>query len=60
VNDEITLEHDLDQVLGLMTADGAEGASLLDEAMPPVASAIAEPEDADGDGDGDEDLSDDD
>lgn len=32
--DEIVSEHDVDAVLGLMTADGTEAASLLDEAAP--------------------------
>jgi hypothetical protein len=43
---EITLEHDVDFVLGLMTAEGAEGASLLGEAMP-IADAVAADPDQD-------------
>lgn len=55
MSDEITLEHDVDAVLGLVRAEGAEAGSLLDE---PTWDAAHEPEDdegSEGDGDGSED-----
>jgi hypothetical protein len=63
--DEIVLEEDLDQVLGLMTADGTEHAALLDEAPAGAASTPPgwEPETGpDGDPteeDGDEEIGED-
>lgn len=42
--EEISLEHDIDAVLGLTRADGADGSSLLDEAAPITATDV-QPED---------------
>ena len=36
--DEITLDDDVDMVLGLMTIDGGDSGSLLDEAVDPRGS----------------------
>ncbi len=52
--DEIAREHDVDFVLGLVTAEGAEGASLLDEAMP-IADAVAADPDEDAEEPGEDD-----
>jgi hypothetical protein len=44
VSDEITLEHDVDAVLGLMGAEGAEVTSLLDEVTSDRGEEPEEPE----------------